>query len=217
MNPITPAELAAYFDHTQLRAYAQRKDFEKLCAEAREYGFAMVAINPAPVSLCKDLLAGTSVHVGAAVGFPLGQSTPKVKKYETVDAIANGADEIDYVINITQLKEKNYDFIEHEMAGIVEECRGAGVISKVIFENCYLTEEEKRAESLPRTKKVQFEPMKVAEAEQLLDADIRAVLGFSPVNYYATKDRYLLCTFWYTDDLSEIYMRFELRVDARTH
>ena len=143
MNPITPAELAAYFDHTQLRAYAQRKDFEKLCAEAREYGFAMVAINPAPVSLCKDLLAGTSVHVGAAVGFPLGQSTPKVKKYETVDAIANGADEIDYVINITQLKEKNYDFIEHEMAGIVEECRGAGVISKVIFENCYLTEEEK--------------------------------------------------------------------------
>ena len=77
--------------------------------------------------------------MGAAVGFPLGQSTPKVKKYETVDAIANGADEIDYVINITQLKEKNYDFIEHEMAGIVEECRGAGVISKVIFENCYLT------------------------------------------------------------------------------
>lgn len=137
MNSITPAELAAYFDHTQLRAYAQRKDFEKLCAEAREYGFAMVAINPAPVSLCKDLLAGTSVHVGAAVGFPLGQNTPKVKKYETVDAIANGADEIDYVINITQLKEKNYDFIEHEMAGIVEECRGAGVISKVIFENCY--------------------------------------------------------------------------------
>lgn len=145
MNPITPAELAAYFDHTQLRAYAQRGDFEKLCAEAREYGFAMVAINPAPVSLCKDLLAGTSVHVGAAVGFPLGQSTPQVKKYEAVDAIANGADEIDYVINITQLKEKNYDFIEHEMTGIVEECRGAGVISKVIFENCYLTEEEKRA------------------------------------------------------------------------
>ena len=87
----------------------------------------------------------TSVHVGAAIGFPLGQSTPQVKKYETVDAITNGADEIDYVINITQLKEKNYDFIEHEMAGIVEECRGAGVISKVIFENCYLTEEEKRA------------------------------------------------------------------------
>ena len=58
---------------------------------------------------------------------------------------------------------------------------------------------------------------KTDEAEQLLDADIRAVLGFSPVNYYATKDRYLLCTFWYTDDLSEIYMRFELRVDDLPH
>ncbi len=75
------------------------------------------------------------------------------------------------------------------------------------------TEEEKRAESLPRTKKVQFEPMGIAEAEQLLDADLRAVLGFNPVNYYATKNRYLLCTFWYAEDLSEIYMRFELRVD----
>ena len=146
MNPITPAELAAYFDHTQLRAYAQRKDFEKLCAEAREYGFAMVAINPAPVSLCKDLLAGTSVHVGRSDWFsPWGRVRPRSRNTRAVDAIANGADEIDYVINITQLKEKNYDFIEHEMAGIVEECRSAGAISKVIFENCYLTEEEKRA------------------------------------------------------------------------
>ena len=106
----------------------------------------MVAINPAPVSLCKDLVGGNIGPCGrGGLVSPLGQSTPQVKKYETVDAIANGADEIDYVINITQLKEKNYDFIEHEMAGIVEECRGAGVISKVIFENCYLTEEEKRA------------------------------------------------------------------------
>ena len=77
MNPITPAELAAYFDHTQLRAYAQRKDFEKLCAEAREYGFAMVAINPAPVSLCKDLLAGTSVHVGQRLVSPWGRVRPR--------------------------------------------------------------------------------------------------------------------------------------------
>ena len=79
------------------------------------------------------------------------------------------------------------------------------------------TEEEKRAESLPMTKKVQFEPLTIVETEQQLEQDIRAVLGFSPVNYYATKDRYLLCTFWYTDDLSEIYMRFELRVDDLPH
>lgn len=142
---LTPEQLAAYFDHTQLRAYAQEKDFEKLCAEAKTYGFAMVAINPAPVSLCKQLLTGTTVHVGAAVGFPLGQNTPAVKRFEAEDAIANGADEIDYVINITQLKERNYDFIEKEMDGIVSLCRSAGVCSKVIFENCYLTDEEKRA------------------------------------------------------------------------
>ena len=75
------------------------------------------------------------------------------------------------------------------------------------------SEEEKHAESLPRTKKVQFLPMKIAEAEALLEQDIRAVLGFEPVNYYATKNSYLLCTFYYEEDYSEIYMRFEHRVD----
>ncbi len=75
------------------------------------------------------------------------------------------------------------------------------------------TEEEKRAESLPRTKKVQFEPLKIAETESLLENDLRAVLEFTPVNYYATKNSYLLCTFFYEEDYSEIYMRFELRVD----
>lgn len=140
---ITPEKLAGYFDHTQLRAYAAAADFEKVCAEAKKYGFAMVAVNPAPVAFCKRLLAGTNVHVGAAVGFPLGQNTIAAKVFETRDAIANGADEIDYVINITQLKEKNYDHVEREMADIVEVCRREGVLSKVIFENCYLTREEK--------------------------------------------------------------------------
>ena len=142
---LTPAQLAAYFDHTQLRAYAQYSDFEKVCREAKDYGFAMVAINPAPVALCKKLLAGTSVHVGAAIGFPLGQNTIQTKMFETSDAIANGADEIDYVIDITQLKEKNFGYVQQEMAGIVGLCRSAGVLSKVIFENCYLTEEEKKS------------------------------------------------------------------------
>ena len=140
---LTPCQLAAYFDHTQLRAYAIRQDFEKVCGEAREYGFAMVAINPAPVRLCKELLKDTGIHVGAAVGFPLGQNTIASKVFETRDAIANGSDEIDYVVNITQLKEKNYDFVREEMASIVGACRETGVISKVIFENCYLTREEK--------------------------------------------------------------------------
>lgn len=139
---ITPQQLAKYFDHTQLKAYAAYKDFEVLCEESRRYGFAMVAINPAPVTLCKELLKGTDVHVGAAIGFPLGQTTIEDKVAETKNAIANGADEIDYVINITQLKEKNYSYIEKEMAGVVEAC-GSNIISKVIFENCYLTDQEK--------------------------------------------------------------------------
>ena len=105
---ITAKKLASYFDHTQLRAYAVYADFEKLCNEARRYGFAMVAINPAPVPLCCELLKGSPVHVGAAVGFPLGQNTIAVKQAETLDAIQNGADEIDYVVNLSELKEKNY-------------------------------------------------------------------------------------------------------------
>lgn len=142
-NGITPEKLAGYFDHTQLRAYAVNADFEKLCEEAKKYGFAMVAINPAPVALCRRLLENTDVHVGAAVGFPLGQNTIPAKVFETEDAIRNGAHEIDYVVNLTQLKEKNYAYVEEEMASIVEICRKNKVISKVIFENCYLTNEEK--------------------------------------------------------------------------
>lgn len=75
------------------------------------------------------------------------------------------------------------------------------------------TEEEKRAEQLALTKKVQFEPLAVSEVEQLLEQDLRAVLKFNPVNYYATKNQYLLCTFFYAEDYSEIYMRFEFRRD----
>ena len=75
------------------------------------------------------------------------------------------------------------------------------------------TEEEKRAEALPRNKKVQLEPMEIAEVEKSLNADMREVLKMNPVNYYATKNRYLLCIFWYEEDYSEVYMRFELRKD----
>ena len=75
------------------------------------------------------------------------------------------------------------------------------------------TEEEKRAESLPRTKKVQFEPLSIAETEQQLEKDLRSVISFNPVNYYATKNKYLLCTFYFEEDYSEIWFRFELRSD----
>ena len=136
-------DLAQMVDHTQLRAYAVKEDFEKLCKEAADYGFKMVAINSYPVELCSELLKGTGVHVGAAIGFPLGQTTIENKVHETKQAIENGADEIDYVINIGRLKEKDYDYIEREMTEIVKACREKNILSKVIFENCYLTDDEK--------------------------------------------------------------------------
>lgn len=133
---------ARMIDHTNLHADATDADMKKLCDEARENHFRMVAINPAQVKRCKGFLKDTDVHVGAAIAFPLGQETLATKVYSVKDAIENGADEIDYVINITELKEKNYSYIEEEMRQIVEICRKGNVISKVIFENCYLTKEE---------------------------------------------------------------------------
>ena len=137
-------KLVKLFDHTYLKPYATEADMEKLCEEAKTYGFAMVAVNSVQTKRCKELLKGTDVHLGAAISFPLGQTTIETKVFETKDAIANGADEIDYVINITELKEGNYAYIKEEMHRIVAACREAGVIVKVIFENCFLTDEEKR-------------------------------------------------------------------------
>lgn len=142
---LSVAELANMVDHTLLKADAQKAGFEKLCQEADEYGFKMVAINSAPVSMCKELLKDSPVHIGAAIGFPLGQTSIAVKVFEVDDAIKNGADEIDYVINIRELKDGNLDYIEREMVDIVAVCRENNVLSKVILENCYLTNEEKIA------------------------------------------------------------------------
>ena len=141
---ISEKELAGMIDHTNLKAFADDAAFQKLCDEARNYQFKMVAINPAQTVRCKEKLKGCPVHVGAAIGFPLGQTTLECKIFETKDAIEKGADEIDYVINVAELKNKNYDYIRKEMEKIVGICKDAGVISKVIFENCYLTDEEKR-------------------------------------------------------------------------
>lgn len=141
---ITPQELAKYFDHTLLRADAQQADFKRLCGEAAQYGFRMVAINSAPVKLCHQLLAGSGVHVGAAISFPLGQTDIEVKAFETELALQKGADEIDYVINLGRLKDGEYAYIEKEMQKIVMLCREHNATSKVIFENCYLTDDEKK-------------------------------------------------------------------------
>lgn len=141
---VTVEQLANMIDHTNLKAFADDVAFEKLCDEAKKYNFKMVAINPAQTVRCKKKLEGSPVHVGAAIGFPLGQTTLECKIFETKDAIEKGADEIDYVINVAELKNKNYDYIKKEMEEIVKICREAGKTSKVIFENCYLTDDEKR-------------------------------------------------------------------------
>lgn len=139
---ITREQLARMFDHTLLKAFASQDDFKVICDEAKSINAAMVAINPSPVKWCKEFLKGTSVHVGAAIAFPLGQTPLEVKVFETKKAIEDGADEIDYVINIGELKCGHLDYIEKEMEAIVSVCREHHVLSKVIFENCYLTKEE---------------------------------------------------------------------------
>ena len=133
IQSLTPESLAKYFDHTLLRPNATRKDFVVFCEDCKKYGFKMAA-----------MLQNSDVRVGAAIGFPLGQTTIESKVFETRDAIEKGADEIDYVVNLTQLKDGNYDFVRKEMQEIVEVCKAHDVTSKVIFENCYLSDREKR-------------------------------------------------------------------------
>lgn len=141
-NTLDAKTLAAYFDHTYLKPYGTDEDLIRLCKEADEIGAAMVAINSRWTSFCKQQLANSPVHVGAAISFPLGQSDLDTKCYETTKAIENGADEIDYVIHIGKAKMHDWDYLEEEMRRIVEICRQNHVLSKVIFENCYLEPEE---------------------------------------------------------------------------
>ncbi|PXZ01089.1 deoxyribose-phosphate aldolase [Gilliamella apicola] len=145
MNKYSLIQLSQLIDHTNLKPDATTAMMEKLCQEAKNYHFKMVAINQVQSRLCAQLLKGTGVDIGAAIAFPLGQTTIASKCFETQNAIENGATEIDYVINISELKAGNLQYIEDEMAQIVKICRQHNVVSKVIFENCYLTDEEKIA------------------------------------------------------------------------
>ena len=141
---LTPESLAAMIDHTFLRAYGTPEEIETLCREASEYRFAMVAVNPAEVARCVKLLAGSGVRVGAAVGFPLGQNTSQTKAFETRDALEKGAGEIDTVLNLRALQSGCLDVVRREIRDLVALTRPAGVISKVILETCYLSDEQKR-------------------------------------------------------------------------
>ena len=133
--------LNQYIDHTNLKPAATRQEIEKLCAEAREWEFASVCVNPCNVALAKELLRDTKVEICTVIGFPLGQNTTEMKVVEARDALRNGCDEFDMVINVGRLKDGEDDFIREEIGAIVQAVSGKTV--KVIIETCLLTDEEK--------------------------------------------------------------------------
>ncbi len=137
----TSRDLAPYIDHTLLRPDATRDDLVKLCDEARKYGFATVCVNSANVALCGRLLQGCSTRPIAVVGFPLGAAATSAKTFEAREAIRAGAAEIDMVLNIGQLKAKNYAYVECDIQGVVEAAKPRPV--KVILETGALTRDEK--------------------------------------------------------------------------
>lgn len=127
-------------DHTNLKQDAQEADIIKLCDEAKEHHFASVCVNPNYVSLCKERLVGSDVKVCTVIGFPLGQTTTTAKIDETKDAIFEGADEIDMVINVSWIKDKRYDKVLYEIQRLKRYCHDR--ILKVILETCLLSDEE---------------------------------------------------------------------------
>ncbi|MBH9988982.1 MULTISPECIES: deoxyribose-phosphate aldolase [unclassified Lactobacillus] len=135
-------DFARLIDHTNLHADATEEDMKKLCDEAKKYHFKMVAINEVQSEFCAQQLKGTDIDTGAAISFPLGQTTITCKLAETKDALQNGANEIDYVVNLTQVRAHNWSYIEDEMTQMVKLCRDHHVPCKVIFETCYLTKAE---------------------------------------------------------------------------
>lgn len=142
-------QLAKSIDHTNLRADATEDDIHKLCKEAVDFQFASVFISPVYVKLASKLLKGSSVRIGTIVGFPLGATTTTVKCFEAINNVVNGAQEIDFVINVGYLKMRKYDDLFHEMKAIVMSAKReqlinkhTSMVTKAILECCYLTDEE---------------------------------------------------------------------------
>lgn len=133
--------IAKKIDHTMLKADASVETIRRYCAEARKYGFASVCVNSCHAKLVTEQLAGSGVLTCCVVGFPLGAMSTKAKAYEAKVAVEDGAGEIDMVLNIGALKDKNYTFVLEDIKAVVEASKPAGV--KVIIETCLLTEEEK--------------------------------------------------------------------------
>ena len=129
-------------DHTLLKQDATSEEIKKLCKEALEYNFASVCVNPTNVELAAKILNGSLVKVCTVIGFPLGANTTKINVLEAKDAVENGATEVDMVINIGRLKDKDYDYVKKDIEAVVNEVKGKALI-KVIIETCLLADEEK--------------------------------------------------------------------------
>lgn len=141
VNGVIDSQIAPYIDHTSLKADVTQEQIGELCEEARKYSFATVCVNPSNVKFAKQLLSGCNVGVTTVIGFPLGATTPTVKAIEARDAIANGVDEIDMVINVGALKSGNLQLVEDDIRAVREAT--AGKVLKVILETALLNDEQK--------------------------------------------------------------------------
>lgn len=151
-------------DHTLLKPTTEQKDVEKLIAEAKEYNFFSVVVNPYWVAFAKQQLKDTDIAVVTVIGFPLGANTPTTKAFEASEAIKNGADEVDTVINIGALKNADYQTVLEDIQGVVLAARGTALV-KVIIETSYLTD---------------FEIVKACELAKEAGADfVKTSTGFS--------------------------------------
>jgi deoxyribose-phosphate aldolase len=135
-------DIAKYIDHTILKPESTAEDVKRLCKEAKEYNFASVCVNGCYAELVSTELAGSNVKTCVVTGFPLGAMTKEAKAFETSDAIKNGANEIDMVINVGALKGRNYDLVKEDIEAVVNATKGKAIV-KVIIETCLLTDEEK--------------------------------------------------------------------------
>jgi deoxyribose-phosphate aldolase len=142
---MTQANIAQYIDHTLLKPDAAEHQVHGLCDEARQYGFYSVCVHPTWVALCSDLLAGSSVKICTVVGFPLGATLSAVKAFETQAVTAQGAQEVDMVINVGLLKSGDHDAVRQDIAAVVQAAHAASAHVKVIIETALLSDDEKVA------------------------------------------------------------------------
>src|SRR5680860_553510 len=156
----SPADIAPYIDHTLLKPDATEGQIKKICEEAIQYGFHSVCINPFWVSYCAKKLKETGVTVRAVIGFPLGATDSETKAYETRNAIKNGADEIDMVINVGALRNGDLKTVEADLRAVFTACRKT-TTTKTIIETCLLSDEEKVIAS-QLVKKVGFDFVKTS-------------------------------------------------------